>query len=42
MDVTDERDTYFYVHTLCVDAEGCLTLLQPERIVLPGQTIAEA
>jgi hypothetical protein len=41
MDVTDERDTYFYVHTLCIDAEGRLTLLQPERIVLPGQPISE-
>lgn len=42
MDVTDERDTYFYIHTLCVDAKGRLNLLQPERIVLPGQPIAEA
>lgn len=42
MDVTDERDTYFYIHTLCVDGKGRLNLLQPERIVLPGRPIAES
>jgi hypothetical protein len=42
MDVTDERDTYFYVHTLCIDANGRLALLEPERIVLPGRTEAMA
>lgn len=44
MDVTDERDTYFYVHTLCVDAKGHVALLEPQRIALPGrpQSVAEA
>lgn len=36
MDVTDEKDTYFYVHTLGVGRDGRLDLVAPERIVLPG------
>ena len=40
MDVTDDRDTYFYVHNLGVDADGCLVLFEPERIVLPGRRAA--
>jgi hypothetical protein len=42
MDVTDDRDTYFYVHTLCTNADERLTLLEPERIVLPGRTAQDA
>ena len=42
MDVTDERDTYFYVHTLSVDPKVRLALLQAERIVLPGEPIGQA
>ncbi len=36
MDVTDDRDTYFYVHSLGVGADGNLALFKPERIVLRG------
>ncbi len=36
MEVTDEKPTYFYVHTLAVGAHARLRLLQPERIDLPG------
>lgn len=38
MDVTDDRDTYFYVHRLGVGADGSLALCEPERVVLPGRT----
>lgn len=37
MEVTDDKDTAFYIHTLAVDAEGKLKLLAPERIVVPGE-----
>ena len=37
MDVTDDQDTYFYVHNLGVDAHGCLALFEPDRIVLRGR-----
>jgi hypothetical protein len=40
MDVTDDRDKYFYIHTLYTDADGHLALVQPERVVLPGQPSA--
>jgi hypothetical protein len=36
MEVTDDRDTAFYIHTLAVEADGKLSLLTPERIVIPG------
>ena len=36
MDVTDDKDTYFYIHTLGVASNGRLALFEPERIVLPG------
>ena len=36
MEVTDEKPTYFYVHTLAAGAHARLRLLQPERIDLPG------
>ena len=38
MDVTDDKDTYFYIHTLGVGSNGRLALFKPERIVLPGQS----
>jgi hypothetical protein len=38
--VTDEKDTAFYIHTLAIDADGRLTLLTPERIVIPGEPMA--
>jgi hypothetical protein len=40
MDVTDDKDTYFYIHALGVGSNGCLTLFEPERIVLPGQPMS--
>ena len=41
MAATDDRDTYFYVHTLAVGADGKLRLLEPDRIDLRGQQIAD-
>ena len=41
MDVTDEKDTYFYVHNLGLDAHGRLTLYAPEKIVLRGTVSPE-
>jgi hypothetical protein len=41
MQATDDLDTYFYVHTLAVGADGKLRLLKPDRIDLPGQQIAD-
>ncbi len=38
MDVTDDKGTYFYIHTLGVGSNGRLALFKPERIVLPGQS----
>lgn len=37
MEVTDDKDTAFYIHTLAIDADGKLRLLAPERIVVPGE-----
>jgi hypothetical protein len=37
MEVIDDKDTAFYIHTLAVDADGKLSLLTPERIVVPGE-----
>jgi Calcineurin-like phosphoesterase len=37
MDVTDGKDTYFYIHTLGIGPNGRLALFKPERIVLPGR-----
>ncbi len=37
MEATDDMDTAFYIHTLAVDAGGRLSLLNPERIVVPGE-----
>ena len=36
MDTTDDRDTYFYVHTLAAGADDRLLLLEPERIEIRG------
>ena len=41
MQATDDRDTYFYVHTLAVGADGKLRLLEPDRVDLPGLQIAD-
>jgi calcineurin-like phosphoesterase family protein len=40
MEVTDDKDTAFYIHTLAIDADGRLSLLTPERIVVPGEAKA--
>jgi hypothetical protein len=40
MAATDDRDTYFYVHTLAVGPDGKLRLLEPDRIDLPGRQLA--
>ncbi|SDR56881.1 Calcineurin-like phosphoesterase [Rhizobiales bacterium GAS113] len=37
MDVTDDQDTYFYVHNLGPDARGRLALYEPDRVHLPGR-----
>lgn len=37
MEVTNERDTAFYIHTLAVGPDGELKLLKPERIVVKGE-----
>jgi hypothetical protein len=39
MEVTDDMDTIFYIHSLAIDADGKLRLLEPERIVVPGEPI---
>ena len=40
MGATDYPETYFYVHTFAIGADARLRLLQPERINLCGQQIA--
>jgi hypothetical protein len=37
MEVTDELDTHFYIHTLGIGSDGKLRLLKPERVVVRGQ-----
>lgn len=41
MEVTNELSTCFYIHTLECGAEGHLRLRKPERIEIPGESIAE-
>jgi hypothetical protein len=36
MEATNDLDTYFYIHTLEVGGDGCLRLLTPQRIDVPG------
>ncbi|HML28990.1 MAG TPA: metallophosphoesterase [Hyphomicrobium sp.] len=36
MDVTDDKDTYFYIHNLGIGADGEFTLFTPERVVVGG------
>jgi hypothetical protein len=40
MEVTNDADTYFYIHTLAVRDDGQLGLLSPERITVKGQSDA--
>jgi Calcineurin-like phosphoesterase len=42
MEVTDEKPTGFYIHTLAIGADGRLRLLSPERITVPGETPQDA
>ena len=37
MEVTDEKPTAFYIHTLAIGTDGRLRLLNPERITVPGR-----
>jgi len=37
MEVTDDKDTAFYIHTLAIDTDGKLSLLAPRRIVVTGE-----
>jgi Calcineurin-like phosphoesterase len=37
MEVTDEKATHFYIHNLAIDGDGKLGLLDPQRVVLPGE-----
>ena len=38
MEVTDEKTTGFYIHTLAIGADATLRLLTPEWIVVPGES----
>ena len=42
MEVTDEKPTGFYIHTLAIGADGRLRLLSPERITVPGEAPQDA
>ena len=39
MEVTDDMNTAFYIHSLAIDAGGKLRLLEPERIVVSGESL---
>jgi hypothetical protein len=41
MKATDDEDTAFYIHTLAVDDGSKLSLLDPDRIVVPGVAAAK-
>jgi hypothetical protein len=36
MEVTDDKDTGFYIHMLAIGADGRLRLLSPDRIAVRG------
>lgn len=42
MEATDDMDTYFYIHTLAVGADGRLRLLSPERMIVHGTPTTDA
>ena len=42
MEATDDMQTYFYIHTLAVGADGHLKLLRPQRIPVPGEPQQQA
>jgi hypothetical protein len=37
MEVTDDEDTGFYIHTLAIETDGRIRLLTPDRITVPGE-----
>jgi hypothetical protein len=41
MEVTNEKPTAFYIHTLTTDTEGRLEMLRPERISVAGEPFAD-
>ena len=41
MEADDHLETYFYVHTLAVGTDARLRLLEPERISVRGQQVAD-
>ena len=41
MEANECADTYLYVHTIGVGADGRLRLLEPERINVQGARVAE-
>lgn len=41
MEVTNEKPTAFYVHTLTTGTEGRLEMLRPERIAVAGEPVAD-
>jgi 3',5'-cyclic AMP phosphodiesterase CpdA len=42
MEVTDDKDTAFYIHSLALGPDGALELLAPERIIVPGEPAGKA
>jgi hypothetical protein len=39
MEVTDDKPTHFYIHTLAIDGDGKLKLLKPDRVVIAGEPV---
>ncbi len=39
MESTGEHTTYFHIHTLCLDGNGELRVLSPERVYIPGVSL---
>jgi hypothetical protein len=42
MEVTDDKDTGFYIHTLAIGSDGRLRLLAPDRITVRGERPLDA
>jgi hypothetical protein len=41
MEAKNAAGTYFYIHSLHIDAAGCLKLQTPQRVDLPGVQAGE-